>query len=61
MTQSGVSMSRSTSSTLRVGGSLQLWGGAPSLSKVYVVIRVIFFLINVCNKKIVASCNFFLR
>ena len=27
----------------------------------YVVIRVIFFTVNACNKKIVYSCNFFLQ
>ena len=28
---------------------------------VYVVIRVIFLVVSACNKKIVTSCNFFLR
>ena len=33
------------------------WGGM--CWQVYVVICVIFFAVNACNKKIVTSCNFF--
>ena len=50
--------------------SLHTYGKLPSgtaakdlaVLRVYVVICVIFFFaVNVCNKKIVQSCNFFLR